>query len=47
MANQTTSKNYFKTILKVLEHESEWEVTYEEVLDYLKESFAKMVTNLR
>ena len=33
--------------MQVLKHESEWTVTYTEVLDYLKESYLKMVTNLR
>ena len=34
-------------ILQVLKYEPEWSVTYEDVLVYLKESYAMMIVNLK
>ena len=40
-----TAANYM--ILQVLKYEPEWSVTYEDVLVYLKESYAMMIVNLK
>ena len=34
-------------LLQVIQNEPEWSVTYEEVLIYLKESYTKMIINLK